>query len=156
MFMTEEEIEKCQLKILGKEMSQNVLIHGFCGIFALVLHDKLKCRIRKLVDAYGLVHAYGIIENTPYSMLYLDARGWTQYEDVLLEEFHELCDIPVDDNFVGMSEYGYGYGRIEDLDGDAIDEFRYEIKESLTSEEYADVYKQSTAIIEKWNFQTDL
>lgn len=152
MFKTTDEMEK-RMKIAGVDIQQSAMVHGFCGIFAIALHDKLGCEIRKLVDAYGLVHAYGIIKN-PYGTLYLDARGWTRHEELLLDEFHELCDIPEDDDFVGMPEYGYGYGRVEDIDRNGIDEFRQELRNSLTADEYNDIYAQSIKIVEEWNFPT--
>ena len=154
-FMTTDQMDAApRIMVCGTPMEQSVLVHGFCAIFALALHDKLGCGIRKLSDNYGLVHAYGIIEKPSLGKLYLDARGWTKYEDTLLEDFHELCDIPEDESFAGMPEYGYGYGRVDDLDAGGIEEFRKERRESLTEDEYEDLYAQSASLIEEWDFSS--
>lgn len=73
-----------------KNFGPDDFLHGYCDIFACMLHDKYGYPIEKIIDEDGLlIHAYCVCKQYNRT-LYMDIRGATDNWEEFLEEFDDF------------------------------------------------------------------
>lgn len=67
-------------------------LHGFCTVFAYVLHKEFGYKIYSIYDEDGtIVHAYCVVPNGEETV-YVDVRGCTTDFVLFMDEFNESND----------------------------------------------------------------